>query len=247
MKPDKVKHDPVFMREHWESEATGYVLERQFSSVDVKVVETLRMKSGERLLEIGFGSCITAPALLQAYPGTKYYGLDLADKFIEIGRRRGLPDAHFLNGSAAQLPFAAGSFDALLEMDAIHHFPQEHLPGVLVEISRVLRPAGRLLLVEDWAAAPENERERLMDRLQRRRYLTRRGLEYHPSETEWTAMLERAGFELVDLTRIARPLNFGRFDELDDPEARAELSRLRKLWGQEQPTTRMNLFYVRRR
>ena len=47
MKPDKVKHDPIFMREHWESEATGYVLERQFSAVDAKVVETLRMKSGK--------------------------------------------------------------------------------------------------------------------------------------------------------------------------------------------------------
>ena len=247
MKPDKVTHDPVFMREHWESEATGYVLERQFSTVDAKVVQMLQMMSGERLLEIGFGSCITAPAILQAYPGVKYYGLDLADKFIEMGRRRRLPGAHFLKGSAAHLPFAAATFDSILEMDAIHHFPKEYLPGVLVEISRVLRPAGRLMLAEDWAAEPQNERERLMDRLQRRRHLTRHGWEYHPSEAEWTAMLETTGFDLLDLTHVSRPLNFGRFDELDDPEAQGELARLRKLWGQEQPTTMMSLFYGRKR
>jgi len=247
MRPDKVRHDPVLMRDHWESEATGYVLERQFSAVDAKVVETLQLKPGERLLEIGFGSCITAPAILSAYPGISYYGLDLAEKFIEIGRSRKLPNACFLKGSAAQLPFAAASFDAVLEMDAIHHFPQEYLPGVLVEIARALRPAGRLLVVEDWAAPPENKRERLMDRLQRRRHLTRHGLEYHPSEAEWMAMLEKAGFELLNLARIARPLNFGRFDELNDPEAHEELARLRELWGEKRPTTRMSLFYGRKR
>ncbi len=247
MKPGKVRHDPAFMRAHWESEATGYVLERHFSAVDAKVVETLRLKSDETLLEIGFGSCITAPAILQAYPGIKYFGLDLAEKFIDIGRRRGLPDSHFLRGSAAQLPFAEASFDAILEMDAIHHFPRDYLPEVIVEIRRALRPAGRLLLVEDWAAAPENERELLMDRLQRRRHLTRHGLEYHPSEAEWTAMLAKAGFEIEDLARISRPLNFGRFDELNAPEAREELARLRELWGSERPTTKMSLFKGRKR
>jgi ubiquinone/menaquinone biosynthesis C-methylase UbiE len=246
MKPDKVRHDPIFMREHWESEATGYILERQFSAADAKVVETLQLKPGERLLEIGFGSCVTAPAIISAHPGISYYGLDLANKFIEIGRSQKLPRAHFLKGSAAQLPFKHGSIDAILEMDAIHHFPKEYLTGVLIEILRALRPAGRLLVVEDWAAPPENERERLMDSLQRRRYLTRRGWEYHPSEKEWMAMLERAGLHLVHLDHIARPLNFGRFDELNDSEAQKELARLRELWGQEQPTTKMSLFYGRK-
>ncbi len=247
MKPDKVRHDPIFMREHWESEATGYVLERQFSAVDARIVEMLQLKPGERLLEIGFGSCVTAPAIISAHPGISYYGLDLANKFIEIGRHKKLPSAHFLKGSAAQLPLAAASFDAALEMDAIHHFPKEHLPGVLIEISRALRPAGRLLVVEDWAAPPENERERLMDRLQRRRHLTRHGLEFHPNESEWMAMFASTGFELMDLCRVSRPLNFSRFEELDDPEAQKELSQLRKLWDQELPTTRMSLFYCRKR
>ncbi|HEX7344897.1 MAG TPA: class I SAM-dependent methyltransferase, partial [bacterium] len=201
----------------------------------------------ERLLEIGFGSCVTAPAIISAHPGISYYGLDLANKFTEIGRHKDLPSAYFLMGSAAQLPFAAASFDAALEMDAIHHFPKEYLPGVLNEISRALRPAGRLLLVEDWAAPPQNEPERLMDRLQRRRHLTRRGLEYHPNESEWIAMLVSAGFELMDLCRVPRPLNFGRFEELDDYEAQEELSQLRRLWDQDLPTTRMSLFYCRKR
>jgi hypothetical protein len=46
---------------------------------------------------------------------------------------------------------------------------------------------------------------------------------------------------------VERPLNFGRFAELDEPEAQKELARLRELWGDEQPTTRMSLFLCRKR
>ena len=132
-------------------------------------------------------------------------------------------------------------------MDAIHHFPKEYLPGTVQEMARVVRPGGTILIAEDWAAPPQNERERVMDSLQRRRHLTRHGLEYHPSEVEWSAMLARAGFDLVNLDHVLRPLNFGRFEELKDPEAHEELARLRELWGQERPTTKMSLFYSRKR
>jgi SAM-dependent methyltransferase len=49
------------------------------------------------------------------------------------------------------LPFAAGAFANVIGVDVLHHFGQ---PGqALRECTRVLRPGGRLILVEPWTGA----------------------------------------------------------------------------------------------
>ena len=49
---------------------------------------------------------------------------------------------------AHELPFAAGTFDNVLGLDVLHHFNKP--TRVLGEVSRVLRPGGRFVLVEPW-------------------------------------------------------------------------------------------------
>jgi len=49
---------------------------------------------------------------------------------------------------AHHLPFASGSVDNLLGLDVLHHFSQPVL--FLREAARVLRPQGRLVMVEPW-------------------------------------------------------------------------------------------------
>lgn len=50
-----------------------------------------------------------------------------------------------IQGSAQQLPFAAGSFDTVVST-----FPSEYIydPATIAEIERVLRPGGRLIVIE---------------------------------------------------------------------------------------------------
>lgn len=47
-----------------------------------------------------------------------------------------------------RLPFASGSFRAAVGIDVLHHFADPL--GSLAELSRVIAPGGRLLLVEPW-------------------------------------------------------------------------------------------------
>jgi SAM-dependent methyltransferase len=47
------------------------------------------------------------------------------------------------------LPFADESFDAVIGIDVIHHFSDPI--RALTEIGRILRPRGRLVLIEPWA------------------------------------------------------------------------------------------------
>ena len=67
---------------------------------------------------------------------------------------KGLPSRSIKSvvGLAECLPFAAGSIDAVLAFNAIHHFA---VTGFLAEVGRVLRPGGRVII---YTRTPEQNR-----------------------------------------------------------------------------------------
>jgi SAM-dependent methyltransferase len=111
----------------------------------------LRPEAGERILEIG--------------PGTGYYTLDLAEWLgpagtIEIfdlqqefldhtlgrARERGLANVIATQGDATALPYEDSSMDAVVLTAVLGEIPDP--VAALREISRVLKPAGRLVVGE---------------------------------------------------------------------------------------------------
>ena len=65
-----------------------------------------------------------------------------AEKATERGERR----AAFFNGDSEHLPFADGSFDLLTCSNSFHHYP--HQAQVVREFRLVLRPGGRLMIID---------------------------------------------------------------------------------------------------
>jgi ubiquinone/menaquinone biosynthesis C-methylase UbiE len=234
------------MREHWKAEAAGYTEDRHWSSVDETVLSLLEITGSESLLEIGLGPGLVAQHLVNNYPKLEYYGLDVADFFLKMAASRMNQHANLLKADTRALPFQAQSFDRILEMDAIHHVPKEALPGVLREISRVLKPGGRLICAEDWAAPATDARTRLADSLQRRRPIVQKGWEYHPSENEWRRFFAAAQLQILREQRVDRPLNLDRFENLKGVQARSELTQLRELWAGDHPITTMTIFICRK-
>ncbi len=51
-----------------------------------------------------------------------------------------------VNLSALRLPYPDETFDRILVVDALHHFPDQ--PGAIAELVRALKPGGRLLIEE---------------------------------------------------------------------------------------------------
>lgn len=64
---------------------------------------------------------------------------------LETGQKVA-PEATFVAGSATELPFKDGTFDAAAFFDVIEHLPQGTEPAALREIHRVLKPGGLLSL-----------------------------------------------------------------------------------------------------
>ena len=98
------------------------------------------------VLEIGIG---TGRNLPYYPPGVRLVGIDLSPAMLAIARRRAdeLKIAVELQeGDAERLPFAGASFDTVVSTLALRRIPNDQ--HAIAEAARVLRPGGRLLLLE---------------------------------------------------------------------------------------------------
>ena len=106
------------------------------------------------VLDVGCGTAALLPRL--AAWGARfdsYTGLDLAPEMLRMARAKAGDEtsAAFVAGSAEALPFRAGAFDTAVSASAMHYWDAPD--AALAEIRRVLRPGGRLLLL-DWQRDP---------------------------------------------------------------------------------------------
>lgn len=58
-------------------------------------------------------------------------------------------DLRFVLADGARLPFKTASFDAALLITVLHHVSAQNHAAMLREAARVLRPGGRLIILED--------------------------------------------------------------------------------------------------
>ena len=105
-----------------------------------KLLDLLRVKPSERILDIGGGTGRISQIFSCGYMVVVY---DLSIGMLQQARRKGLITCR---GLAEYLPFTAGSFDRALIVDAFHHF-RDH-DATAQEALRVLRPGGRLVIEE---------------------------------------------------------------------------------------------------
>jgi SAM-dependent methyltransferase len=113
----------------------------------VTTLEQMGAVQGLRILDIGCGRGDTT--LFFANHGALACGLDVSKGSLDFVRRSAdvldVPGVDACLGSAEDMPFGDGSFDAVFGRGALHHLDIER---ALVEIGRVLRPGGKGVFLE---------------------------------------------------------------------------------------------------
>lgn len=109
------------------------------------LVQWVKPKAGELLLDVGCSTALYARALAKAEPGAQVVAIDFAQPMLEEARRRlkteGLR-ACLVRADAGDMPFFAGTFDAIVIGGSLNEFADPR--KVLYECRRVLKPGGRL-------------------------------------------------------------------------------------------------------
>jgi len=105
------------------------------------------LRPGETVLDLGSGGGIDV--ILSARRVGKNgiaYGLDMTDEMLALARRNadqaGVHNAIFLKGEIERIPLPAESVDVVISNCVINLSTDK--PAVLIEIARVLKPAGRI-------------------------------------------------------------------------------------------------------
>ena len=94
--------------------------------------------AGRRVLDAGCGGGLVARELAAA--GAEVVGVDRSLGSLGVARRATNGGFHPAQGRLERLPFAAGSFDAVVAADVLEHLPD--LPAAVAELARVLAPGG---------------------------------------------------------------------------------------------------------
>lgn len=97
--------------------------------------------AGLRFLELGCGTGSATIFLKAAFPAAEIVAIDLSKPYLEQARRR-VSGVDFREGSADDLPFAKGEFDAVVSVFLFHELPLAVRKKVLRESLRVLKSSG---------------------------------------------------------------------------------------------------------
>jgi ubiquinone/menaquinone biosynthesis C-methylase UbiE len=111
--------------------------------------ELLTFKSGDNVLEIGFGNGKYFGELLKINPEVSITGLDYSQtmcdeaaannaELLESGKLK------LVCGDAAEMPFKAESFDMILTLNTLYFW--KNADAQMEELKRVLKPNGKVLL-----------------------------------------------------------------------------------------------------
>jgi ubiquinone/menaquinone biosynthesis C-methylase UbiE len=116
-------------------------------------LEALKVRAGERVLEIGPGTGRACQVLAEDVgPEGRVYGLDLAEGMLAVTRSRltrggWLARVGLIQGDGARLPLTAGVVDVVFMSFVLELFDTPEIPEVLAECRRVLRRGGRFGMV----------------------------------------------------------------------------------------------------
>ena len=129
--------------------------ERRFRE---QLLQPARLQPGESVLNVGCGTgTLAIAAKRHVGPTGSVVGIDpspaMIARAIKKAKKAGV-DVSFENGLAESLSFPDARFNVALSTVMLHHLPRQARQQAVREMRRVLKPGGRLFVVDFAGASP---------------------------------------------------------------------------------------------
>jgi ubiquinone/menaquinone biosynthesis C-methylase UbiE len=125
-----------------------------------RVLQLAGLACGEAVLDVGCGTGTLAIGARRILGSSgRVAGVDASPEMIVRAKAKALNAGaaiDFKQGTAQELPFTDTTFDVVLSTTVIHCLPETQRAACFEEMARVLKPGGRLLLV-DFGGSPESK------------------------------------------------------------------------------------------
>lgn len=123
------------------------------------VQEHVRPRAGERLLDVGCGT----GAMLFELPDVDYVGVDLSPEYIAAARRLHPGRGTFIASDVARLAsLRLDPFNAIVMIGLLHHLDDVTVSSLFDALAPLLRPGGRLVVVEPCLHSRQSRLERAL-------------------------------------------------------------------------------------
>lgn len=116
-----------------------------------KIIEDIGLSGQEAVLDAGCGTGVLIRRIKERFPGIKVTGLDPTASALAIAGRKSREKhltVQWVEGVGEAMPFPDSSFDRVVTSLAFHHIPAGIKAAMLREALRVLRPGGKIVLVD---------------------------------------------------------------------------------------------------
>jgi ubiquinone/menaquinone biosynthesis C-methylase UbiE len=127
--------------------AIAELQDRRAAETEARLARLLVVTGDERALDVGTGAGAIAIGLAPLV--REAIGIDVVPELLAEANKRAPENVRFLEGDALELKFPSDSFDIVSTARTLHHI--ERPERVLSEMSRVLKPGGTMLVVDQLA------------------------------------------------------------------------------------------------
>lgn len=103
-------------------------------------------QEGMHVLDVGCGTGTNL--MLYHEAGCKVFGIDLSPAMVEVAQKKLGDRAEIRQGEASKMAYPDGLFDLVIGFLTLHEMPSQIRPAVISEMARVMKPDGRILLID---------------------------------------------------------------------------------------------------
>ena len=157
----------------------------------------ISIKRNTTILDIGCGGGKAVQELAASCPNGKVFGIDYSEDMVALSKRvnkafieKGLVEITY--GSVSSLPFKNNMFDLVTAFESYYFWPD--LINDLKEINRVLKPGGKIFIVNE--VYKDNRFEK-----RNKKWANLLNMQFHTPD-EYKDFLNEAGYTIVEIDNI---------------------------------------------